>query len=355
METKRESVFISMLRVFFKVLGGICGIIVGLFILGFVVAALTRTQSISDKTTPIIGADAQGNHRPLPPSAPAILRINIHGVIGSRNLNSKTVETQLLHSREGMLKNNRVKAVLIHINSPGGLVTDSYNIYKSLIDYKARYHVPIYAFVDGLCASGAMMIACGADKVFSTPVGVIGSVGVRMGPNFNFAKFMETYGINQLTLTEGKDKDALNPFREWGPKEGQSFQDLLAYDYQLFLSIVTAARPNLSRNKLTYEYGARVYDAIKATEYGYIDDGNSSYESVLTQLVKQAGVEGDEKYQVVELKVVHPVLSDLLEGRSPMLSGKLTHELLIDHNLYPELMNRPLYLFSPAPQVVSLD
>jgi len=299
-----------------------------------------------------MGADAQGSRRPLPPSTPVILRINIHGVIGGRYLNSKTIETQLLHSREGTLKNNRVKGILLHINSPGGLVVDSYNIYKMLSDYKARYHVPIYAYVDGLCASGAMMIACCTDRIFSSPVGVIGSVGVRMGPNFNFAKIMEMYGVKQLTLTEGKHKDELNPFREWAPKEGQTLQEILAYNYQLFLSIVTAARPSLSRNKLVHEYGARVYDPIKAAEYGYIDDGNSSYESALLQLLKQIGMEEEEKYQVMELKVIRPMLSDLFEGRSPMFSGRLTHELLVDPNFHPELMNRPLYLFSPDPQVM---
>lgn len=345
---KRESIFVSAVRTLCNTFGGMIGIIIGLVVIAIVVAVFSHPQMVSDKTQLIIAADAKGQRELLPHSAPVVLRLNIHGVIGTRDLNAKTVEAQLLDSREGALKGDRVKAILLHINSPGGGALDAHDIYARLKEYKEQYKVPIYAYVDGMCASGGMMIACAADKIFSGPVGIIGSVGVLMGPNFNVAGLMEKYGVKQLTITRGKDKDMLSPYREWKPGEDQSLEDIIDYDYNLFVNLVASERPQMNKNRLINEFGAQVYDPVRAEEYGYIDDGNSSYSSALTSLVKEAEIE--EKYQVVELKVLHPVLSDLIEGKSPIFTGRIKHELSLPYELSPELMNRPLYLYAPALQ-----
>ena len=348
MDIKRESIFVSAVRAFCNTFAGMAGVIVGLIIIAIVVVIFSKPQMVADKTHLIIAADAEGNRELLPHSAPVVFRLNIHGVIGSRDLNAKTVEAQLLDSRTGELKNDRVKGILLHINSPGGTAFDAHDIYSRLIEYKKRYKVPIYAYVDGMCASGGMMIACAADKILSSPVGIIGSVGVLMGPNFNFSGLMEKYGVKQLTLTKGKDKDMLSPYREWKVGEDQSLKDILDYDYNMFVNLVASARPKMNKNNLINEYGAQVYDPMRAEQYGYIDDGQSSYSNALTALVKDATI--TDEYQVIELKVLHPVLSGLIEGKSPIFSGKIKHEFQLPSELSPELMNRPLYLYSPALQ-----
>ncbi|WP_420421844.1 S49 family peptidase [Simkania sp.] len=346
MNVTRESIFISALRTFCNSLSGMFGILIGLIIIGVIFVFASKPAMVSDKTTMIIAADADGNRSLLPESSPAILRINIHGEIGTRDLNAKLLQTQLLDSREGALKHNRVKAILLHINSPGGTVDDANNMYMSLVEYKQKYKVPIYAYVDGMCASGAMYIACSADKILSNPTGIIGSVGVIMGPNFNVSGLMEKYGVSQVTLTEGKDKDMLSPYRPWKPGEDDSLKAILTYDYERFTNIVSKNRPKINKQKLINEYGAQVFDPIKAQELGYVDDGNSSYNSALSELVNQAKI--DSSYQVVELKVPHPILSDLIEGQSPLFSGKIKHEIQLSPAFKSEWMNRPLYLYSPA-------
>lgn len=355
MDISRESIFVSAIRSFCNSLAAMIGILIGLFILAFLFMFISKPSHIADKTTMIFAADADGNRDPLPESSPAILRINVHGVIGSRDLNAKTVTAQLLDSREGVLKHDRVKAIYLHINSPGGTADDSHQIYAMLEEYKAKYKTPVYAYVDGMCASGAMMIACAADKIFSSPVGIIGSVGVIMGPNFNVSGLMEKYGVSQLTLTRGKDKDMLSPYRAWKPGEDQSLQDIMSYDYSTFVNLVAKARPKMDKNKLINDYGAQVFAPPKAEQLGYVDVSNSTYNQSLEELVKKAGIGDDEAYQVVELKVVHPVLSDLIEGKSPILTGKIRHELHFLPEMQPEFMNRPLYLYSPALQMMASD
>ena len=349
MAIKRESIFISTVRSFFNAFAGFVGILFGIIIIAMVIAlimgVLLKPQTVKNKTQLIISADAQGNRKLLSDSSPVILKLNIHGTIGSKDLNVKTFQSQLLDSREGLLTGDRVKGVLLHISSPGGLTFDSHQIYQLLMDYKAKYKVPVYAYVNGLCASGAYFIACSADKIYSPPVGLIGSVGAMCGPNFNFHDLMEKHGVKEFTITEGKDKDMLSPYREWGSKEAQSLKDIIANDYDIFVKVVSESRPSLSKTKLIDEYGAKVYSPMIAQRYGYIDDGNSSYNATLSALVKETEIEGD--YQVVELKVHYPVLSGLIEGNSPLFTGKLKHELSLPLEFSSEFMNRSLYLFSP--------
>lgn len=65
---------------------------------------------------------------------------------------------------------------LVYINTPGGTVVDADGIYRALLEYKTKYDVPIYAYIDGLCASGGMYVALAADKIFASDVSLIGSV-----------------------------------------------------------------------------------------------------------------------------------------------------------------------------------
>ena len=345
MEVKRHSIFKSALRAFFSTLSGIVGAIVALFLVGMAVAAFSKVQKVGDKTECVIVADAEGNRERLSDFSPAILRVNIHGIIGLKTLNAQTIESQLLDSRIGLLKNDRVKGILLHIDSPGGTVTDSYQIYSKLLDYKIKYKVPIYAYVNGMCASGGMMIACAADKIFSSPVGTIGSVGVKMGPLFNVSELIEKYGIKQKTFTKGKDKDMLNPFRHWVPEESRSVEDMMNYNYKMFVNIVANARPKITESALINQYGARIFDPDRAQDYGFID-AKGSYSQALSELVKAADI--NEKYQVFALKFLSSGFSKFLDNQGPLFSGKIQHEISIPHALPSELMNRPLYLYLPA-------
>jgi protease-4 len=350
MNIARESIFVSAVRSFFKAFSSLIGILVGLIIIGIAFFFVSRPYAPEDKTTMIIAADAEGKRDLLPESTPVILRINIHGFIGSREFNTKTVKTMLLDSREGVLKHDRVKAILLHLNTPGGNSFDSNDIYEQLVEYKNKYHIPIYAYIDGLCASGGMLISAAADKVYSSPTGIIGSIGVIMGPAFNIYDLMEKVGVKALTLTKGKDKDMLSPFRPWEPGEDQSLRDIMDYEYETFVDIMTKARTKLNKNKLIHVYGAQVFAPPKAQELGYIDEAKSSYNEALSDLVETVEIDKEKGYQVVEIKVLHPVLSDIIEGKSPIISGKMKHEFQIGADFPLELINRPLYLYAPALQ-----
>ena len=286
----------------------------------------------------------------LPSSAPVILRINVHGVIGEPLLDSKTFENILVNSQEETLKNGRVKAILLHMNTPGGTVTDADDMYRALKAYKEKYKVPVYAFVDGLCASGGVYMSSATDRIYATPSSVIGSVGVILGPAFNFSGAMDKVGVQSLTITEGKGKDELNPFRPWRPDEDAALRAITGSLYQRFVQIVTDARPALNKEKLVNEYGAHVFLADKAQELGYIDDADADYSKALNDLAKAAGI-SDQTYQVFELQPKLNFFSSLAQNKLPFLDGKIKHVFQIGPNLSSEMSGKFLYLYQPLSDV----
>lgn len=345
MNFTRESIFVGAVRSLCTSLATILGIAIGIGVVIMGLAFVSGTQYLPPKSEPMIMPDAEGNRALLSGNTPAVLRVDLRGVIGTGDLTSDKIENLLLDSREDFLRGDRVKAVLLYIDTPGGASDDCAAIYRALANYKTKYNVPIYAYVDGMCASAGMYIACVADKIYASPSSVIGSVGVRLGPIFNFSGAMEKYGVSSLTLTQGKDKDALNPFRPWGPDEDADLKAIMAALYDRFLTVVTTARPKLNKEKLVNDYGAYIFIAKQAQELGYIDDADMDYSKSLSALVAAAQIPEHDHYQVVQLIPTHPFLSNLTESMSPY---KLMRSLgLSSPTNNPELNGKVLYLYQP--------
>ena len=347
MNFTRESIFISATRCFCNSFAVVIGVIIAAFVIMMGMSMLTSPDIVPIKSEIKIAADANGHRSILPESTPIVLRINIHGVIGTESLNSTTIENLLLDSQQDVLRSGRVKAILLHVDTPGGTVTDSDSIYRLLTAYKTEYKVPIYAFVDGMCASGGMYICAAADRIYATCPSVIGSVGVILGPTFNFSEVMDKIGITSMTIKQGKDKDMLNPFRPWVPGEDESLVNITKALYDQFVDIVTDSRTNLSKEKLINEYGAQIYLAYQACEMGYIDVADSNYSQALDDLVQAANIEKTQKYQVVQLEIPISLISSLVNGKSPLITGKITHLFQDGANRNTELSGKLLYLYQP--------
>ncbi len=348
MEIQRESIFVSALRgfcrAFFILLGGMLALTVALL----VYSALSSPYKQEEKTSPEILPNLDWNREITTLTAPAILQINIHGVIGEpAKLDATTIRTILADSRTGLLGNNRVKAILLHFDTPGGTVTDSDSIYRMLRDYKEHFKVPVYGYVEGLCASGGMYIASATDKLFCGPSGVVGSVGVIIGPFFNFVDAMGKLGIQAKTLTDGLNKDMMSPFRTWKPNEDASLQALTSFFYQQFVDVVAAARTGMDKDRLVNEYGANVFDGPAALERGYVDAANSSYKEAVLALMQAAGIDPQKQYQIIELQPQFPLLNALLNGTSPLAQGKIEHQLLIGSDKPFLVRDKVAYLYQP--------
>lgn len=346
MEVERESIFVSAIRSFTRIFFAVCGFFLAFILVSVLYSSLSDASSspTEAKTNPKYLPDAHGN-RETSLTCPVILQLNIHGVIGDpKSLDSQSIENVLLDSRTGTYKDNRVKGILLHMNTPGGTVVDSDNIYRMLKQYKERYKVPVFAYVDGLCASGGMYIASAADQVYAGPASIVGSVGVIIGPFFNLSETLAKLGIVSKTISQGLDKDMMSPFRPWKTDEDSSLQAVTSYFYHHFVDIVTAARPRLDKNKLINEYGAKVFDPVMAQAYGYIDVANSSRDETLLALLNAAQVDPNKTYQVIALEPKSEWLSSLVSGQSALLTGKIVHS--IDTGA-PQIKDQIAYLYQP--------
>lgn len=344
----KESILRASIRSFFVALCGIVGLIIGAALIFLITLGLifsSEKPDIKYKYNPEIVANAEGERKAESYTSPVILKINIHGVIGMDNLTRKDISQQLIESRERSLEDDRVKAILLSIDSPGGTVVDSDGIYREIKAYKERYNVPVYAYIDGFCASGGYYIANAADKIFASNTSLIGSVGVLLPTIMNVSQLMEKIGVQSITLYDGKGKDNLNPFRPWRKGEEENIQDSINYYYQMFVDIVTESRPSLEKKKLIEDYGANIFPAGIAKKYGFIDENDVTYNSTLELLAKKIGIR-DGYYQVIELE--HKSwAADLLNSQSQFFSGKVTHHLALPAEMSPELSNQFLFLYRP--------
>jgi protease-4 len=346
----RESIFFSSIRSFFVSFFAIIGLCLGIVPAALLIGSLKSAPSVllAPETiyTPEIVANADGVRKELSGNVPVILKLNISGVIGTEALNMNSFRTQLMESREGIFEDHPVKALLLHIESPGGTVVDADGIYRAIKAYKAQYKIPVYAYVDGLCASGGMYIAAAADKIYASDVSLIGSIGVISPPIFNFSKTMDKFGVDALTLSAGIGKDDLNSFRPWKENEGVVYQKIIDYYYSHFVNVMTSNRSGLDKTKLIEEYGANIFSASQAKAHGFIDDAGFNLNETLKLLTEAIHVQGDD-YLVVQLDK-KSWYTELFGKQSPIFKGKIRHEFNFGSDLNPEIMNQFLYLYHPG-------
>jgi signal peptide peptidase SppA len=342
----RDSIVRTSIRTFIISLFVIFGLAVGIFIVLAIIGGvkLSENTPTSNYTLEYL-PNADGVRKILSKSAPVILRVNINGVIGVEPLTAPSFREMLVESREDSLKNDRVKAILLYINSPGGTVSDADGIYQALKEYKEQYKVPIIAYVDGLCASGGMYVSAAADEVYASTISLVGSIGV-IAPSFvNVSKVMEKIGIEQLTLYAGKGKDEMNPLRPWKPGEQDNLNDMIQYYYHHFVEIMTSSRKNLDAKALVEDYGAKIYPADEGVAKGYINEAGISYRDALNVILKKLSIE-DKYYQVVQLDSSN-WFTNLFKSHSSLLTGTVKHELVLPYTLDPKLNNQFLYLYKP--------
>lgn len=342
----QPSLLNSALRAFIVTFFAIIGFFFALFLFIIVIQAVEKSEDeVRSEYALTIRPNAEGVRKKVSKTAPVILELGINGVIGSMELNQQKIETLLLESRENSLADDRVKAILLHINSPGGTVNDADGIYRALLDYKARHNVPIFAYTDGICASGGMYVACAADEIYSAPATLIGSVGVISPPFMNLSQLLDKIGVFSLTLYAGKGKDDLNPLRPWKQDEEKPIQKIIEHYYEDFVDIVVKHRPKMDKQKLVEVYGANVFPASIATEYGYVDGAGYSRDAVLKKLLTKLSID-DDYYQVVRLES-SDWLSQLFKAESPLFTGKIRHEFNIYGNIPAHMADQPLYLYQP--------
>lgn len=348
MQIVKESIVLSSIRSFFNALFALIGVIIGLILLISLSFINIKPRHGVHPPTVTISPDASGSSLALPESTPVIMKLDIDNVIGMGFFHEDEIQNIMNFAQQDPYK-DRIKGLILSISSPGGTVFDSNAIYETILAFKKKLNIPVYTYVKDLCASGGYYIACATDKIYASPVSIIGSVGVKFGPSFNYYDVMQKVGVKALTLTQGKDKDLVpkfDPLPEANGKTPPSYNcliDILHSQYMRFLNIVTTSRKNMDSQKLENEYGAQVFGAKKAQELGYIDVADTNYNHALTDLVKAAKIQ-DSSYQVLDFSYKPNFLDNIVSSK---IMTKISSSLNIFNKLAPieaKLKDSFLYL-----------
>jgi protease-4 len=188
----------------------------------------------------------------------AIARVKIEGLIRSDNDRVAALER---------LGRSSAKAVIVHINSPGGTTAGSEQLHDALVRLKEKK--PLVVVVDGLCASGGYIAALASDHIISQGTSLVGSIGVLV--QFpNFSELMKTVGVKVEEVKSTPLKAAPNGFEPTSPEARAALDSLVKDSYAWFRDLVKARR---GMDDATLEKAAdgRVFTGRQAIQIKLVD------------------------------------------------------------------------------------
>ncbi len=218
--------------------------------------------------------------------------VNVRGVI----VNPIPVVKRI----ERLRKDRSVKALVIRVDSPGGSVGASQEIYRAIERFRAEGK-PVVVSMGNVAASGGYYVSAPADYIFANPGTITGSIGVII-QHIAYKELMEKIGVKATAIKTGKFKDTLNPFRELTPEEKRYLEETIEEAYEQFLKAILKYRGNkISEEKLREVADGRVLTGERAKELGLVDD-LGGLEDAVQKAKELAGVPKAREFFVPEEK-----------------------------------------------------
>ncbi len=198
--------------------------------------------------------------------------------------NSRPIINQLVEFR----KNKGIKAIILRIDSPGGGVGPSQEIYREVMRTKAKKKV--IASMGAVAASGGYYIASAADKIVANPGTLTGSIGVIM-EFVQIKELLKKIGVGMEVIKSGEFKDIGSPHRKLTEKERKLLQALIVDIQNQFVSAVAKGR-NLPVEKVKKIADGRILSGEQAKKLGLVDQlGN--FRDAVELAKKVAGIKGE--------------------------------------------------------------
>lgn len=252
------------------ILWGLVGLVLmmGLFfVLTFLVAA-------------VITGDERGGY-----SDAKIGVVVLEGVISS-DLSERAVRQLAKHGEDPT-----IRAVVLRIDSPGGGVASSQEVYQEIRRLRANGKLVI-ASLGSVAASGGYYIACVAERIFANSGTLTGSIGVIV-QLANAEELLHKVGVTSTAITSGPFKDSGNPTRSLRPEERQAFQALVDDVYQQFVEAVSQGR-QMSVEEVRQVADGRIYTGKQAKELRLIDE-LGTFQDAVTYAAATIGISGKPK------------------------------------------------------------
>lgn len=186
--------------------------------------------------------------------------VNIEGVIWESK--------DIVNWTKKLEENDNIVGVLVRVNSPGGAVTPSEEIYFAL--RRLAEKKPVVVSMGTVAASGGYMVSLPAQSIIAAPSTITGSIGTRMDMA-NWGGLMDKIGIKDQSLASGSMKDAGSPYRDLSQEDREYFMGLLTDMHEQFIDMIAENRENLTRDQIVALADGRVFTGRQALQLGLVD------------------------------------------------------------------------------------
>ncbi len=285
-----------------------------------------------------------------------VVAIQIEGIIaehqGGGGLFGATAAESLPHRIKEQLDrakgDEQVKAVILEVNSPGGTVSASDEIWNYLVQFRDSSKKPLVVHQAGLAASGGYYISAAGDEIVCEPTVITGSIGVILG-GYNFAELLEKYGVKDVSITSGPNKDLLNPAKPVKKEHQEILQSTVDDMYERFVDVVAsgiAHRKQVKKEDIIDDVkklaDGRIYTPKQALELKLIDK-IGYLEDAFAEAKGRAHVKDAKLIRYTKQPTFLELLSGNTEGKLDLAKGL---SVRIDGGLLDELATpRPLVLW----------
>jgi protease-4 len=262
------------------------------------------------------------------PRATRIAIVSVDGVIEEQK--AQDVYWQIKTARE----DKTIKGLIIRVNSPGGTLSGSDQIYHEIVKYRNEKKKPAVAFMQGVAASGGYYSSVACDTIIAEPTTITGSIGVIMEYLVLQQLLEEKLGIQPVVVKAGAKKDWPSPFAIPTDEQRQYMQErIINPAYEQFVKVVIEGRKDkLTEEEIRQLADGSIYWAQQAVENKLIDE-IGYLKDAIKEVKAQAGI---EKAEVIEYQKPFS-LAEILSAKarpSLQIDKKTLYELSVPQVLY---------------------
>ena len=253
----------------------IIGLVVAAALFVVVSAASVFTNTISKNLLQNSADDIinlGGSYQFNPPSEDYIAIVRVEGTIQEQS-GSSTLEASSGYQHDStmnyideLMDDSNNKGILLYVDSPGGTVYESEELYQKLKEYKETTKRPIWDYMAHYAASGGYMVSMASDKIYANSNTTTGSIGVIMS-GYDMSGLYKKLGIRYVSITSGKNKDS----SKFTDEQIAIYQDQINEAYEKFVNIVADGR-DMSVEDVKKLADGRTYTAKQAKNNGLIDE-----------------------------------------------------------------------------------
>ena len=235
------------------------------------------------------------------PSEPYLARLDITGTIQPSSGDPFSLpdgyydHTLYMELVDTLIDDPDNKGILLYVDSPGGTVYESDELYLKLMEYKEATSRPVYAYFASQACSGGYYISMASDEIYANRNAWTGSIGVIISL-MNYEGLSEKIGVSAVDITSGRNKAMGSAWETMTDEQRGIFQSMVDESYAQFVDIVTAGR-KLDRARVLELADGRIYTAKQALDNGLIDH-IAGEEEAFAAILEKAGLDADAEIYI---------------------------------------------------------